>query len=70
MRRAQESDLRVGLKLHYYNVRREEPVEMTITGKLPDGRWTIQSDLLGIEVEATTEEVLERAELAPRQENA
>lgn len=65
MRRAQESDLRVGLTLHYYNVKRDVPVAMTITGRLPDGRWTIQSDLLGIEVEATTEEVLENGELAP-----
>lgn len=63
-RQVEESDLRVGLKLHYYNVRREAPVEMTITGRLPDGRWTIQSDMLGIEVEATTAEVLDHGELA------
>lgn len=69
MSHVRASDLRVGLKLHYYDTRRDVPVEMTITGTLPDGRWTIQSDMLGIEVEATTEEVLERAELAPHQEN-
>ena len=58
-RRAEESDLRVGLKLIYRGIKRDTPVDMTITGTLPDGRWTIQSDILGIEVEATTEEVLQ-----------
>ena len=63
MARAKPSDLRVGLKLRYYNITRDAPVDMTITGTLLDGRWTIQSDILGIEVEATTEEVLQDAEI-------
>jgi hypothetical protein len=68
--RVRVDDLRVGLKLHYYSIKRDAPVEMTLTGKTPEGKWIIQSDLLGIEVEATDAEVLENAELAPRQENA
>ena len=67
MRRVQLSDMRVGLKLHSYDVKRDFPVEFTVTGKTNDGRWIIQSDLLGIEVEATFEELAD-CELAPHQE--
>lgn len=69
MRRVQRSDLRPGLKLHSYDVKRDFPVKFTVVGETDKpGVWTVRSDLLGIEVEATFEELADCV-LAPHQEN-